>query len=249
MSNHLITEAYKRQVGNMARKAVMVLLADKASDDGTGIWASKQRMADEIGASKQTVIATIKSLIADGLIREAGQRRCPNGFTVEYAINVKALRQLPLVKCHADDQSENLTGQKSSPVKMSDRTGQAALPHRSENLTQTPQNPPKPPIKEPEGSCASADAPLTTDEVLEGWNQLAQVHGLAQVRKLTEARRRKVLAQAKRFTVPDWQAVFAKIAQSPFLKGDNRQGWRCDFDFILSENNFVKILEGKYDRQ
>lgn len=103
--------------------------------------------------------------------------------------------------------------------------------------------------KEPKGSSASGDAPLTADEIREGWNELAQAHGLAQVRKLTDARRRKVLAQAKRFTVPDWQAVFAKIAQSPFLKGDNRQGWRCDFDFILSENNFVKILEGKYDRQ
>lgn len=90
---------------------------------------------------------------------------------------------------------------------------------------------------------------VSVDEVLEGWNEIAAVHGLAQVRKLTDQRRRKVQAQAKRFSVPDWQAVFARISQSPFLKGDNRQGWRCDFDFILSENNFVKILEGKYDRQ
>ena len=103
--------------------------------------------------------------------------------------------------------------------------------------------------EEPKGSCASGDAPLSANEVLEGWNQLAGAHGLAQVRKLTEARRRKVQSQARRFAVPDWQSVFAKISQSPFLEGENRQGWRCDFDFILSENNFVKILEGKYDRQ
>lgn len=79
MSNHLTSEVYKRQVGNIARNAVMVLMADKASDDGSGIWASKQRMADEIGASKQTVIATIKALIEDCLLREHGQRRCANG--------------------------------------------------------------------------------------------------------------------------------------------------------------------------
>lgn len=141
MSNHLTSEVYKRQVGNIARKAVMVLMADKASDDGSGIWASKQRMADEIGASKQTVLATIKALIEDGLLREHGQRRCANGYTVEYAINVRALRALPLVKSHADDQSENLTGQKSSPVKSADPTGQNPLPHRSEDLTQTPLEP------------------------------------------------------------------------------------------------------------
>lgn len=131
MSNHLISEAYKRQLGSMARNAVMVLLADKASDDGTGIWASKQRMADELGTTKQTVIATIKSLIADGLIREAGQRKSPNGYTVEYAIVVKALRALPLVKAHCEDQSSTLTGQAALPVKEDDRTGQAALPKPS----------------------------------------------------------------------------------------------------------------------
>ncbi|MBB3940708.1 hypothetical protein GGR39_002365 [Novosphingobium fluoreni] len=141
MSNHLISEVYKRQCGNMARKAVMVLMADKASDDGSGIWASKQRMADEIGATKQTVIATIKALIADGLLRECGQRKCVNGYTVEYAIVVRVLRGLPLVKSHAEDQSENLTGQDDAPVKTTDPTGQIARPHRSRNLTQTPLEP------------------------------------------------------------------------------------------------------------
>lgn len=120
----------------------------------------------------------------------------------------------------------------------------------------TPPNkeiPPKPPkeINPPISPTISNEMapPLSVDEVLEGWNELAANHGLAQVRKLTDQRRRKVQAQAKRFSVPDWQAVFAKISQSPFLKGENDRGWRCDFDFILSEQNFVKTLEGKYDRQ
>lgn len=148
MSNHLISEAYKRSVGSMARKAVLVLMADKASDDGSGIWASKQRMADEIGASKQTVIATIKSLTVDGLISERGQRRCPNGYTIEYAINIRALRALPLVKSHEDDQSEDLTGQVASPVNLPDPTGQPPLPDQSEDLTQTLLNPPEPSKKQ-----------------------------------------------------------------------------------------------------
>jgi hypothetical protein len=45
-------------------------MADKASDYGTGIWASKQTMADELEVSKQTVITTIKGLVADGLLVE-----------------------------------------------------------------------------------------------------------------------------------------------------------------------------------
>ena len=102
---------------------------------------------------------------------------------------------------------------------------------------------------EPNGSCASGDAPLTVNEVLENWNEVAGDLGLAKVRKLTDARRRKLQSQIRRFPLDDWLVVFRKIGQSSFLKGDNRNGWRCDFDFILSEANFVKILEGKYDRQ
>lgn len=144
MSVHLTSEVYKRQVGNIAHTAVMVLFADKASDDGSGIWASKQRMADELGASKQTIIATIQSLIADGLVKAVGERKSPNGYTVEYAINVKALRALPLVKSHAVDQSGDLTGQAISPVKEVNSTGQILLPDQSEDLTQTSLNHPKP---------------------------------------------------------------------------------------------------------
>jgi hypothetical protein len=102
--------------------------------------------------------------------------------------------------------------------------------------------------RETKVSCASGDAPLTVNEVVEGWNATAANLGLSQVRKLTDQRRKKVQAQVRRFKLDEWQSVFAKISQSPFLRGQTSD-WRCDFDFILSENNFVKILEGKYDRQ
>lgn len=144
MSNHLTSEVYKRQVGGLSRNAVLVLLADKASDDGSGIWASKSRMAAELGCTKQTVITIISGLIEDGLVKECGHRANANGYTVEYAIDVAALRRLPLVAHHAD-QSKDLTGQAAGPVKGTDPTGQAARPHRSKSLTQTPLNPSEPP--------------------------------------------------------------------------------------------------------
>ena len=144
MSNHLTSMVYKRDLGSIARKAVMVLLADKASDDGSGIWASKQRMANELCASKQTVLNTLKSLASDGLIAEVGKRKCANGYTVEYAINVANLEALALVKWHAD-QSTSLTGQNTLPVKDVDPTSQPAGPDQSISLTQTPINRSEPP--------------------------------------------------------------------------------------------------------
>lgn len=241
MSNHLISEAYKRQIGNIARKAVMVLFADKASDDGTGIWASKQRMADEIGASKQTVIATIKSLMADGLVREDGQRKSPNGYTVLYAINVAALKALPLVKCHLDDQSEDLTGQATSPVKQVDATGQGALPDQSENLTQTPLNPPEPSEDE------SAEA-LTPDHVWEFYVEVATELGRPIPKSFDPDRRQVVRHRIAQNSLEDFQTVFANIRASPFLRGDKPGGRTpLTFDWLFTKANFRKVLEGNFN--
>jgi biotin operon repressor len=231
----------------MARNAVMVLLADKASDDGTGIWASKQRMADELGTSKQTVLSTIKSLMADGLLVEVGQRKSPNGYTIEYAINVAALEQLPMVACHSKErplnQSSQLTGQAASPVKEHDLTSQAALPDQSSSLTQTSLNHPEPPIDK----SASADTPLTIEEVVEDWNGLAAECGLPVVRKITPARRRAFKARLREYPdIADWRRAFLHIRNTPWLLGENARGWRANFKFLLQAESFTNLTEEAY---
>ena len=38
-----------------------------------------------------------------------------------------------------------------------------------------------------------------------------------------------------------------RIAQSSsFCTGKGKQGWKADFDWLMDENNLVKVLEGKY---
>lgn len=112
MSNHLISMTYKRDLGTGTRKSLMVLLADKASDDGQGIYASKQTIACELNVTKKTVITNIDQLVVDGLLVVVGERPCNGGYTVEYAINVAALEDVPLVACHA--RHENRKSQKGS---------------------------------------------------------------------------------------------------------------------------------------
>lgn len=135
MSNHLITESYKRKLGTVTRLAMMAYLADKASDCGGGVYASKQTMADELDLTKKTVITTIQALIADGLLEVVGTKPCANGHTIEYRIVVDALLALPLVGCW--ERKARYTGVKSSPVKNRDRSpsvtgrGVAATPKPS----------------------------------------------------------------------------------------------------------------------
>lgn len=140
MSNHLISEVYKRQVGGLACTAVLVLLADKASDDGSGIFASKQTIAEELGTTKPTVIASIKALLSTGLLEERGRQSCANGYTVDYSINVGKLMALPLTPMWKKREARRLTGKGALPVKERYPTGKGALPHRESSFT--------PPVKE-----------------------------------------------------------------------------------------------------
>ena len=95
MSRFVAGLVYQKKVGWMARKSILAYCAERANDDGSGVWASKVRIAQEVECSKQTVIDTMKAFCAEGLAREAGKRRTTNGFTVVYDLNVAAILALP----------------------------------------------------------------------------------------------------------------------------------------------------------
>lgn len=87
------------------------------------------------------------------------------------------------------------------------------------------------------------------EEIVESWNAFASRVGLAQIRTLTKKRRSAISARRKE---PEFNLdeIYAKMEASDFLRGNNDRGWRVDFDFIFcSPNNYVKILEGRYDNR
>jgi len=241
LSNHLITAAYKADLRTPMRKAVMVLLADKASDDGSGIWASKQTMADELCCSKQAVITTIKAFIDEGLLIEAGHRKSATGYTNCYAISIAALRQLELVKCHKENEargSTRLTGQPPLPVNEDYGRGQPPLPKPSLN--------PVPPVS-PNGDTppAANDDALKPEHVVEAWNDTADRVGLAKVVRLTDARRKRLRTMIAQHPPDDFATALDALERSPFCRGE-KSDWKADFDFFLQTKSFTKLLEGAY---
>jgi len=65
--------------------------------------------------------------------------------------------------------------------------------------------------------------------------------------KLTEKREKAIKKLIKKYSLEDIKAVFTKAQKSSFLTGKNDRGWKADIDFILREDKFISILEGKYD--
>lgn len=70
---------------------------------------------------------------------------------------------------------------------------------------------------------------------------------LPSVQKLTEKRKRALKSITKKFSVEDLKTVFKKAEESSFLNGSSDKWSGATFDWLIKEDNIVKVLEGNYD--
>lgn len=66
------------------------------------------------------------------------------------------------------------------------------------------------------------------------------------VKKITDKRKIAILNIISNYKYGDIKTVFYHLQESDFCKGDNDRGWKADIDFVLREDKFVNLLEGKY---
>lgn len=85
-------------------------------------------------------------------------------------------------------------------------------------------------------------------EALEAYSDLASRCGLPAVRVLNDARKRKLASLLKAHGLPVWLEALAKVEASDFCLG--RKGdFRADLDFLLQQQSFTRLLEGRYDNR
>lgn len=88
---------------------------------------------------------------------------------------------------------------------------------------------------------------------VEIWNEAAERVGWSKVQRVTGPRRKALKARLKECDGLDgWRAAIERATASAFLTGKTKPGnghenWRCDFDFIIREAKFTKLMEGGYD--
>ena len=94
------------------------------------------------------------------------------------------------------------------------------------------------------------DAPADLDLALEAWRDTASRCGLAQLRGLSEPRRKKLLAILKAHGLDGWREALEAVEASSFLRGTKpgRDGraWKASFDFLVQPGSFLKVIEGQY---
>jgi hypothetical protein len=76
---------------------------------------------------------------------------------------------------------------------------------------------------------------------------------LPRVRQWTEKRQKWLRARwnedPDRQNLEWWEAFFKYIATCPHLIGVNDRNWTADLEWICNSTNFVKIIEGRYEKK
>lgn len=64
--------------------------------------------------------------------------------------------------------------------------------------------------------------------------------------KLSEKRKKAIKARFKIYSVEDFKRLFELAEESDFLKGKNQRNWSATFDWLITDANMAKVLDGNY---
>ncbi len=165
-------------------------------------------------------------------LAELEREHCIRRYQVDGAQYVEIAKWLDHQKIDRPSPSKIPAFDEGSRIVSNDREGSSL------DLDQGPRT------KEGKGE----DREDAAEVALADWQSLCEEHDLAKVAKLTSKRRASLNARLEDCGGLDgWRSALAKIRGSPFMLGKNDRGWKVDFDFLVSESGFTKLMEGKYD--
>ena len=252
------------EVGNPARKLVLLKLADNANDDGI-CFPSYQYIADKCEMSKRSAISHIDDLIKMGFVSKKARKNKDGSSTNLYLL-------------HLTKGSENsaLGGEKfalgSENSALGGSENSAPITSHSFNLSDNHVSDDEISANAEHTEVGGADKPHTDKKqnsikvnysaVAETYNALVKELNsnlplIANPSQLSDKRKKaiKKLAQVfiKRFEIEsdvesalgEYFKDFLQSAPS-FYFGENHRGWKADFEYILRESTLDKVLEGNW---
>lgn len=89
--------------------------------------------------------------------------------------------------------------------------------------------------------------PINYQQIVDKYNEICV--SFPKVIKVSESRKEAISARLNIYSVDEIIKAFEKAEESNFLKGSNDRNWKADFDWIMTDRNIVKVLEGKYDNE
>ncbi len=263
----------ERVCGSITRKMVLLNMASRANDDGTGVYASLPMIAGWCEVDARTVRRIVRDLEADGLIVQCGWKDVKNGKINEWRVDVHAVEQLPLyrdevaAKRAAKDTPDTVSGVKRKSRKSNAYEKQGGHDVRADAKSArthdpaTPDTGPASSTLEPKTLFEEANAspnrgtvvqlrPGEGSEAFGLYVEAAKRAGWVVAKGKPSAKRQQAIRARLKENggLPAWREQIALAERMPFLAGDNDRGWRMDLDFFASARGWSAISEEKYAR-
>ena len=264
MSMRLMVQAMNCEVGNPARKLVLLKLADNANDDGI-CFPSYQYIADKCEMSKRSAISHIDDLIKMGFVTKKARKNKDGSSANLYLLHLEQGSEKSALG------GENFSlGSENSALGGSENS--APITSHSFNLSINRVSDDEISANAEHAEIGGADKPHTGKKqnsikvnysaVAETYNTLVKELNsnlplIANPSQLSDKRKKaiKKLAQVfiKRFEIEsdvesalgEYFKDFLKSATN-FYFGENNRGWKADFEYILREATLDKVLEGNW---
>lgn len=155
-----------------------------------------------------------------------------------------------------DNGSYSLTG--GNPIddtRLIERSGRQTQQRRNKDATKTHSDKglDKDIDKEKDNKLiVSKDTICQTDvrRVIEEWNKLQEV-GINPIRDIKPSSKRCQLLKGRirEYGIDEVLNAINNVRKSDFLRGENNRGWMITFDWFVKPNNFLKTLEGNYNKE
>ena len=107
--------------------------------------------------------------------------------------------------------------------------------------------------KDPKGSQKKDDErlpspPIPYKEIMETYNTTCTSYPKLTV--LSDKRKQAIAARFRTgYKLDDFVKLFQKAEASDFMKGKNNRNWSATFDWMITDSNMAKILDGNYDNK
>lgn len=230
---------------------VILTEIDSLDSSEKGCWASNKYIAEFCQCSESKVSQTITKLTKLGYLRVVsfdGRQR-----------EIKSNIAMGIKNYEADSQK-----QKGSLLKFNRQNNKNyeadSQKIKESNIDSNIDNNKEINIINPSTTCKDymyadaypqADQPKKVTRPKINYQEIADMYNticasLPRVTALSDKRKEAIAARLKHYTVDQFREMFAKAEASPFLKGGNDRNWTANFDWLLKDANFAKVLDGNY---
>lgn len=220
---------------------VYAIIYSFSQTDNQKFTGSLQYLADWCGATKQGISKNLKNLINKGLIIKTepiNKGGIPEYYTTKFNTPLNKVEYL----------QDEVLNKVEYPIKQSLTNNIVNTKKEENNKKDNKEDSGK---QNPDSFLGSAKtiSENTKQDDIDKFLIAYQMYcfNLPKVRSITDKRKKQIQNILNKYNwEEDIVPVLQKANESDFLTGNNDRGWKADIDFILREDKFINILEGKY---